>query len=93
MTYVCYCDATSLLQQNTEIKDKCLQFFMTRVTHLALDSSEDKRLHDEFCLRNTLPLKAALLLMGFLTHNRQHETFRLAKKNFEDKHFCCFLHL
>lgn len=36
------------------------------LTHLALDSSEDKRFHDEFSLRNTVPFKAALLLMGFL---------------------------
>lgn len=37
-----------------------------RSTHLTLDSSEDKWFHNEFSLRNTVPLKTALLLVGFL---------------------------
>lgn len=37
-------------------------------THLAFDSSEDERFHDELRLRNTSPLKGTLLLVGFLTH-------------------------
>lgn len=45
---------------NIKIGNEC------RLTHLALDSSEDERLHDEFGLRYTISLKAALLLVGFL---------------------------
>lgn len=41
--------------------------YLARSTHLALDSSEDKRFHDEFGLRYTISLKGALLLVGFLT--------------------------
>lgn len=44
---------------------KHTQYF-ARSTHLALDSSEDKRFHDEFGLRYTISLKGALLLVGFL---------------------------
>lgn len=50
------------------IRDKMGNFAWA--THLALDSTEDERFHDEFGLRNTIPLKDALLLMGFLTHNK-----------------------
>lgn len=40
-----------------------------RLTDLALDPSEDERFHDEFGLRNTIPLETTLLFMWFLTCN------------------------
>lgn len=58
---------------------ECFKF--ARPTHLTLDSSEDKWFHDEFGLRNTIPLKAALLLMGFLIYNKMFQFDQMKHTN------------